>query len=44
VVYGRNGVVTGVLGVNRPRHVALMRARVEQGAAFDDVVAAARAL
>jgi 3-phenylpropionate/trans-cinnamate dioxygenase ferredoxin reductase component len=44
VVYGRNGVVTGVLGVNRPRHVALMRARVEQGASFDDVVAAAKEL
>jgi NADPH-dependent 2,4-dienoyl-CoA reductase/sulfur reductase-like enzyme len=44
VVYGRNGWVTGVLGVNRPRHVALMRARVEQGISFDDAVAAARDL
>jgi 3-phenylpropionate/trans-cinnamate dioxygenase ferredoxin reductase subunit len=44
VVYGRHGWVTGVLGVNRPRHVALMRARVEQGISLDDAVAAAREL
>lgn len=44
VVYGRNGRLTGVLGVNRPRHVALMRARVEQGISFDDAVTAARDL
>lgn len=44
VVYGRDGWVTGVLGVNRPRHVAMMRARVEQGISFDDAVAAAREL
>ena len=44
VVYGRNGVATAVLGVSRPRHVALLRAAVSDGAPFDEVVAAARAL
>lgn len=44
VVYGHHGWVSGVLGVNRPRHVALMRARVEQGMSFGDAVAAARDL
>lgn len=44
VVYGHHGWVSGVLGVNRPRHVALMRARVEQGISFGDAVAAARDL
>jgi 3-phenylpropionate/trans-cinnamate dioxygenase ferredoxin reductase component len=44
VAYGRNGRLTGVLGVNRPRHVALMRARVTEGVAFDDGVTALREL
>lgn len=44
VVYGRDGAATAVLGVSRPRHVALLRASVSDGAPFDEVVAAARAL
>jgi len=44
VVYGRSGVATAVLGVSRPRHVAMLRAAVSDGAPFDEVVAAARAL
>ncbi len=44
VVYGRDGAATAVLGVSRPRHVALLRAAVTDGAPFDEVVAAARAL
>lgn len=44
VVYGRDGVVTAVLGVSRPRHVALMRQAVTDGVPFDEAVASARAL
>jgi len=44
VVYGRDGVVSGVLGVNRPRHVAMMRTRVADGEPFADVVDAVAAL
>jgi 3-phenylpropionate/trans-cinnamate dioxygenase ferredoxin reductase subunit len=44
VVYGNDGVVTGVLGVNRPRHVAMMRAAVADAMAFDDAVDKAAAL
>lgn len=44
VAYGREGVLVGVLGINRPRHVALMRERVTAGAPFSDAVAAAREL
>ena len=43
-VYGRDGVVSGVLGVNRPRHVNMMRTNVTQAAAFDDVVSEVAAL
>jgi hypothetical protein len=44
VAYGRGGVLVGMLGINRPRHVALMRERVTSGVSFADGVAAARAL
>jgi NADPH-dependent 2,4-dienoyl-CoA reductase/sulfur reductase-like enzyme len=44
VAYGRGGVLVGMLGINRPRHVALMREQVTSGVSFADGVAAARAL
>lgn len=44
VVYGADGVVSGVLGVNRPRHVAMMRPAVAEAVGFDDAVARAAAL
>lgn len=44
VVYGQQGRATGVLGINRPRHVALLREAVAAGAPVDEVVAAAAAL
>jgi 3-phenylpropionate/trans-cinnamate dioxygenase ferredoxin reductase component len=44
VAYGRQGRLTGVLGVNRPRHVALLRARVTEGVSFAEGVAALRDL
>ncbi len=39
-VYGRSGRITGVLGFNRPRHVMRYRALIEQGASFDEALAA----
>ena len=39
-VYGRAGRITGVLGFNRPRHVMRYRAMIEQGASFDEALAA----
>lgn len=44
VVYGRAGRVTAVLGVSRPRHVAMLRQAVTDGVPFDEAVATARAL
>ena len=44
IAYGRNGRLTGVLGVNRPRHVAMLRGRVTDGAPFEEAVEFARAL
>jgi NADPH-dependent 2,4-dienoyl-CoA reductase/sulfur reductase-like enzyme len=44
VVYGRGGSTTGVLGINRPRHVALLREAVAAGAAVEEVAANAAAL
>ena len=44
VVYGRRGSTTGVLGINRPRHVALLREAVAAGAPVEEVVATAEAL
>jgi 3-phenylpropionate/trans-cinnamate dioxygenase ferredoxin reductase component len=40
VAYGRDGQLTGVLGVNRPRHVALMRPKVTDGVSLDAGIAA----
>ena len=39
-LYGRNDKLVGVLGFNRPRHVMLYRAMIEDGASFGDAVAA----
>ena len=39
-VYGREGRIVGVLGFNRPRHVMRYRALIEQGAGFDEALAA----
>ena len=39
-IYGRAGRITGVLGFNRPRHVMRYRAMIEQGASFDEALAA----
>ena len=39
-IYGRGGRITGVLGFNRPRHVMRYRALIEQGASFDEALAA----
>ena len=39
-VYGRAGRIVGVLGFNRPRHVMRYRALIEQGASFDEALAA----
>ena len=39
-VYGRAGRITGVLGFNRPRHVMRYRALIEQGASFEEALAA----
>ncbi|MCU0274418.1 MAG: FAD-dependent oxidoreductase [Acidimicrobiales bacterium] len=42
-LYGRDGRVVAVLGMNRPRHVMQLRALVESRAPFDEAVAAAQA-
>ena len=39
-IYGREGRIVGVLGFNRPRHVMRYRALIEQGASFDEALAA----
>ena len=39
-IYGRAGRIVGVLGFNRPRHVMRYRALIEQGAGFDEALAA----
>jgi len=44
VVYGRDGAVSAVLGVNRPRHVAMLRQAVTDAVPFGEAVATARAL
>jgi len=43
-LYGRDGVVRGVLGWNRPRHVMQLRHLVEELVPWADGLAAARAL
>lgn len=39
-LYGRGGKLMGALGFNRPRHVMRYRAMIEQGAAFEEALAA----
>ena len=39
-IYGRAGRIVGVLGFNCPRHVMRYRALIEQGASFDEALAA----
>jgi len=43
-LYGHEGTVTAVLGMNRPRHVMQLRPHVEARTPFDDAVAAAHEL
>ncbi|MCC5951625.1 MAG: FAD-dependent oxidoreductase [Acidimicrobiia bacterium] len=43
-VYGRGGRATGVFGMNRPRHVALLRQRLDGDVSVADLVEAAAAL
>ena len=39
-LYGRDGRLTGVLGVNRPRHVMQYKTLLEQGVSYADALAA----
>ncbi len=39
-LYGRAGKLVGVLGFNRPRHVMQYKTLIEQGASFDEAIAA----
>ena len=43
-LYGREGRVVGVLGMNRPRHVMQLRSLVEQPTSWEDGLARAREL
>ena len=43
-LYGREGRVVGVLGMNRPRHVMQLRSLVEQPTSWEDGLARARDL
>jgi NADPH-dependent 2,4-dienoyl-CoA reductase/sulfur reductase-like enzyme len=43
-LYGHEGRVTAVLGMNRPRHVMQLRAHAEARTPFDEAVAAAKEL
>jgi 3-phenylpropionate/trans-cinnamate dioxygenase ferredoxin reductase component len=43
-LYGHQGRVVAVLGMNRPRHVMQLRRHAQEATAFDDAVASARAL
>jgi 3-phenylpropionate/trans-cinnamate dioxygenase ferredoxin reductase subunit len=43
-LYGRDGALAGVLGMNRPRHVMQLRQLLVDGCTWDDALAAARAL
>jgi len=43
-LYGREGRVVGVLGMNRPRHVMQLRSLVEEPTPWADGLARARAL
>ena len=41
-IFGRDGVLTGVFGMNRPRHVMQYRGLIVDGSSWDDAVAFAR--
>lgn len=43
-MYGREGRLVGVLGMNRPRHVISLRGLIEEGASFDEACARAEAM
>jgi len=43
-LYGRDDTLVGVLGMNRPAHVARLRVLVEQGASWDEGLAGAAEL
>jgi len=43
-MYGRQGRLVGVLGMNRPRHVIQLRGMVEEGTDFDEACARAEAM
>ena len=43
-LYGREGRLVGVFGMNRPRHVMTLRGLLEEGASFDEAVDRAEAL
>lgn len=40
-IYGRDGKLSGVFGMNRPRHVMQYRMRIEEGMSWDEAVATA---
>lgn len=41
-IFGRDGKLTGVFGLNRPRHVMKHRMKMVEGMSWDDAVTAAR--
>ena len=43
-LYGREGRLVGVLGMNRPRHVIQLRGLLDDGASFDEALERAAAL
>ena len=43
-LYGREGRLVGVLGMNRPRHVVQLRGLVDEGASFAEAIERAGAL
>jgi len=43
-LYGRDGALSAVLGMNRPRHVIQLRGLVEEGATFDEALERAASL
>ncbi len=43
VIFGRDGELSGVFGMNRPRHVMQYRMRIEEGMTWDEAVATADA-
>jgi NADPH-dependent 2,4-dienoyl-CoA reductase/sulfur reductase-like enzyme len=43
-LYGREGRLVGVLGMNRPRHVIQLRTLVDEGASFDEALERAASL